>query len=158
MALISCSRWYVAKETSRRIQPEALPAGGGVVDGEAAFCGGINILDDFHDPNHGALASPRLDSEASRLAKRAIRHKMASAGVFIRYAHAGGLLARGPSLPDTFRRAAAMVDRVLRGARVADIAVERPPRFELVINLKTAAALELTLPSVLMSASQHIVR
>ena len=104
------------------------------------------------------LASPRLDSEASRLAKRAIRHKMASAGAFIRYAHAGGLLARGPSLPDTFRRAAAMVDRVLRGARVADIAVERPPRFELVINLKTAAALELTLPSGLMSASQQIVR
>ena len=104
------------------------------------------------------LASPRLESEASRLAKRAIRRKMASAGAFIRYAHAGGLLARGPSLPDTFRRAAAMVDRVLRGARVADIAVERPPRFELVINLKTAAALELALPSGLMSASQHIVR
>jgi putative ABC transport system substrate-binding protein len=104
------------------------------------------------------LAAPRLESEASRLAKRAIRHKMASAGAFIRYAHAGGLLARGPSLPDTFRRAAAMVDRVLRGANVADIAVERPPRFELVINLKTAAALELTLPSGLMSASEHIVR
>jgi len=104
------------------------------------------------------LASSRLESEARRLAKRAIRRKMASAGAFIPYAQAGGLLARGPSLPDAFRRAAAMVDRVLRGARVADIAVERPPRFELVINLKTAAALELTLPSGLVSASDHIVR
>ena len=58
----------------------------------------------------------------------------------------------------SLRTAAAIVYRVLRGARVADIAVERPPRFELVINLKTAAALELTLPSGLTSASQHIVR
>jgi putative ABC transport system substrate-binding protein len=103
------------------------------------------------------LASPRLESEAARLAKRAILRKMASAGAFIRYAHAGGLLARGPSLPDAFRRAAAMVDRVLRGARIADIAVERPPRFELVINLKTAAALELALPPGLLSSSDHVL-
>ena len=103
------------------------------------------------------LASPRLESEAARLAKRAILRKMASAGAFIRYAHAGGLLARGPSLPDAFRRAAAMVDRVLRGARIADIAVERPPRFELVINLKTAAALELALPPGLLSSSDYVL-
>ena len=104
------------------------------------------------------LASPRLESEATRLAKRALRRRLASAGAFIRYAHAGGLLSRGPSLPDAFRRAAATVDRLLRGARAADIAVERPPRFELVVNLRTAAALELRLSPALMSSADHIVR
>src|SRR5207245_10751231 len=104
------------------------------------------------------LASPRLESEATRLAKRALRRRLASAGAFIRYAHAGGLLSRGPSLPDAFRRAAATAERPLRGARAADIAVERPPRFELVVNLGTAAALELHLPPALMSSADHIVR
>jgi len=104
------------------------------------------------------LASPRLESEARRLAKRAIRRKMASVGAFIHYAHAGGLLARGPSLADAFRRAAAIVDRLLRGARAADIAIERPPRFELVVNVKTAVALDLQLPPAIMSGADHIVR
>jgi putative ABC transport system substrate-binding protein len=81
-----------------------------------------------------------------------------SAGAFIRYAQAGGLLARGPSLPDAFRRAAAMVDRVLRGARVADIPIERPPRFELVLNAKTAATLEVMLPANLVSNADYVLR
>ena len=105
-----------------------------------------------------ALASPRLEGEASRLAKRALRRKLASVGAFVRYAHAGGLLARGPSLADAFRRAAAIVDRLLRGARAADIAIERPPRFELVVNVKTAVALDLQLPPAIMSGADHIVR
>lgn len=104
------------------------------------------------------LASPRLEGDAARLAKRAIRRRVASAGAFIRYAQAGGLLARGPSLPDAFRRAAVMVDHLLRGARAADIPVERPPRFELVLNAKTAAMLDVSLSSRLLSSADHIVR
>ena len=104
------------------------------------------------------LASSRLQADSVRLAKRAIRRRVASAGAFVHYAHAGGLLARGPSLPDTFRRAAATVDRLLHGARAADLAVERPPRFELVLNARTAAALEMPLPPALLSSADHIVR
>lgn len=104
------------------------------------------------------LTSPRLAREARRLAKRALAHRLPSAGAFVPYARAGGLLARGPSRPDAFRRAAAVVDRLLRGARAAEIAVERPPRFELIVNLKTAAGLHLSLPSALMSRADHIVR
>jgi putative ABC transport system substrate-binding protein len=104
------------------------------------------------------LGSPRLEGDATRLAKRAMRRKIASAGSFIRYAHAGGLLARGPSLPDAFRRAAATVDRLLRGARAGDIAVERPPRFELVLNAKTAAALQVPLSSRVLSSADQVVR
>ena len=104
------------------------------------------------------LTSPQLQADATPLAKRAIRRKVASAGAFVRYAQVGGLLARGPSVPDTFRRAGATVDRLLRGARAADLAVERPPRFELVLNARTAAALEVPLPPGLLSSADHIIR
>ena len=104
------------------------------------------------------LTSPQLQADAAPLAKNALRRKVASAGAFIRYAHAGGLLARGPSVPDTFRRAAVTVDRLLRGARAADLAVERPPRFELLVNARAAAALEVPLPPSLLSTADHIVR
>jgi putative tryptophan/tyrosine transport system substrate-binding protein len=104
------------------------------------------------------LASSRLQADAARLAKRAMLRRLPSAGAFVRYAQAGGLLARGPSLADAFRRAAVTVDRLLRGAHAAEIAVERPPRFELVINAKTAATLDIALPPNLLSNADHIIR
>ena len=104
------------------------------------------------------LASPRLQADATRLAKRAMRRKLVSGGSFVRYAQAGGLLARGPMQADTFRRAATMVDRLLRGARAADLSVERPPRFELLLNVKTAAALEIAVPPALLSSADQIIR
>jgi putative ABC transport system substrate-binding protein len=70
---------------------------------------------------------------------------------------AGGLLSYGPSFPDLFRRAAELVDKILRGTKPADIPVEQPTKFDLVINLKTANALGLTIPHNLLVLADEVI-
>jgi putative ABC transport system substrate-binding protein len=75
------------------------------------------------------------------------------------HVEAGGLMAYGPNIPDLFRRAATYVDRILKGANPADLPVEQPTRFELVVNLHAAKLLGLAIPqSVLLRADQVIER
>jgi putative ABC transport system substrate-binding protein len=73
------------------------------------------------------------------------------------YVRAGGLMAYGPNLADIFRRAASYVDRVLKGVTAGDLPVEQPTRFEFLINLRTAQALGLTIPSSLLARADEVI-
>jgi putative ABC transport system substrate-binding protein len=101
--------------------------------------------------------SPFTYRQRDRLIDLAIRYRLASIQPFPPAGREGALVAYGPDYADLYRRAASYVDRVLKGTKPADLPVEEPAKFELVINLKTAKALGLTVPrSLLLQADQVI--
>ena len=100
---------------------------------------------------------PLLASETRRIVDFAISARLLTIFDDRSYVDAGGLMSYGPNLPAQHRRAAYYVDKILKGAKPADLPVEQPTKFELVINLKTAKALGITIPqSVLLSADEVI--
>jgi putative ABC transport system substrate-binding protein len=74
------------------------------------------------------------------------------------YVEAGGLMSYGPDYADLFRRAADMVDKILRGTNPGDIPVEQPNKFDLAINVKTAATLGLTIPQKLLAIADEVIK
>jgi len=76
---------------------------------------------------------------------------------FREWVAAGGLMSYGTNFPDLYRRAAEFVDKILRGAKPADIPVEQPTRFDLVINLTTAKVLGLTVPPTLLALANEVI-
>jgi len=87
----------------------------------------------------------------------AAKNRMPAAYGYVEYAEAGGLLSYGPSLGDQYRRATAYVDKILKGAKPAELPVEQASRFELAINLKTAKALGLKIPSSILQRADRII-
>jgi putative ABC transport system substrate-binding protein len=96
-------------------------------------------------------------SNRTRLAELAVTHRLPTIFPFREHADAGGLMSYGVNLADLFRRAAGFVDRILKGAKPADLPVEQPTKFELVINLRTAKALGLTIPPSVLARADEVI-
>src|SRR5205085_148826 len=97
------------------------------------------------------LATPRA-------AELAVQHHLPAVSLFRAFAHAGGLMSYGASEAEAYRRTAAYVDRILKGAKPAALPVEQPTKFEFVINLKTAKTLGLTIPPMLLFQADEVIR
>src|SRR6478736_4369632 len=103
------------------------------------------------------LSDAMLNSHRTRLADLAARSRLPAAYGVRESVEAGGLMSYGPSFLDLFRRSAAYVDKILKGAKPADLPVDQPTEFELVINLKTAKALGLTIPQSVLLRAHHVI-
>jgi len=100
---------------------------------------------------------PLLNAYRVRVNTLALAARLPTIHGLREYVEAGGLMSYGPNLPALFRRAADFVDKILRGARPADIPVEQPTKFDLVINLTTAKALGLTVPRSLLASADEVI-
>ena len=104
------------------------------------------------------LSTPMFASERRRLVDLAAKNRLPTVFSFRVYVDAGGLMSYGPNTADLFRRAATYVDRILKGAKPADLPAEQPTKFELVINMKTAKALGLTIPQSLLGRADEVIQ
>jgi putative ABC transport system substrate-binding protein len=104
------------------------------------------------------LTAPVVFSSLGRIAELTHRSRMPSITPFSTYASAGGLMAYGPDFPSMWRQLAVYVDRVLRGARAGDLPVERPSKISLIINLKTARHIGLTVPQSLVFRADEVIQ
>ena len=103
------------------------------------------------------LGSPMFFNERRRLVDLAAKNRLPAVYGFREVVNAGGLMAYGPNTDDLFRRAATYVDKILKGAKPGDLAVEQPTKFYLVINLTTARALGLTIPQTLLQRADQLI-
>jgi putative ABC transport system substrate-binding protein len=104
------------------------------------------------------FGDPFTSTHQRRILDFAAKSQLLALYFWREFVEAGGLMSYGPSLPDMFRRAAYYVDRILKGAKPADLPVEQPTKFELVINLKAAKALGLTIPPALLFQADEVIK
>jgi putative ABC transport system substrate-binding protein len=100
---------------------------------------------------------PIFMSKTSRIVELAASHKLPAIYELREFVAIGGLMSYGADLKDLLRRAASYVDKILKGAKPADLPVEQPTKFQLVVNLKTAQALGLTIPTVILAGADEVI-
>jgi putative tryptophan/tyrosine transport system substrate-binding protein len=103
------------------------------------------------------LADAIFTNQVRQIAELTVQRRLPSVWTVSEYAEAGGLMVYSPNLVDLERRAATFVDKILKGAKPSDLPVEQPSKFDLIINLKTAKALGLTIPSSLLLRADQVI-
>ncbi len=139
---------------ARALGVELLPlevSGPGEFDGAFAMMANerVGALFVFGDPMFGV--------HRARLAELAVQYRLPAMHTNRPHVEAGGLMCYGPSFSDLWRRAAAYVDKILRGARPADLPVEQPTKFELIINLRTAKAIGVEIPQSMLLRADEVI-
>jgi putative ABC transport system substrate-binding protein len=104
------------------------------------------------------LGNAMFTNERRRLVDLAAKNRLPGMYPWREFVDAGGLMAYGANLADLHRRAATYVDKILKGAKPGDLPVEQPTKFELVVNLKTAKALGLTIPPSVLARADEIIQ
>ena len=87
-----------------------------------------------------------------------MQHRLPAISLFRRFADAGGLMSYGPNQADYYKRVPVYIDKILKGAKPADLPIEQPTKFDLVINLKTAKTLGLTVPQSLLVRADELIQ
>jgi putative ABC transport system substrate-binding protein len=145
---------YEAAAKSSRISLESLSVRGPTPDLETAF----RTAAAKHVGAVITLSNIVLDPYPEQIAELAIKHKLPSMGERPRYVDAGGLISYTAHEADLYRRAAVYVDKILKGAKPADLPVEQPTKFDLVINLKTAKQIGLTIPPNVLAGADRVIK
>ena len=101
---------------------------------------------------------PLFGSQRSRIVDFVARRRLPSMFFYRDFVDAGGLMSYGPSFPDSYRRAATYVDKILKGAKPADLPVEQPTKFEFIINLKAAKQIGLTIPPNVLARADKVIK
>jgi putative tryptophan/tyrosine transport system substrate-binding protein len=156
------------------MQPRQLRLAGPVVEAAARSLGleivrlEVRVVDDIEPALDAAakdrvgalltLSSPFFNAEKQRIVSLAAKLRLPAMYEARDFTEAGGLLSYGPDIFDVFRRAAGYVDKILKGARPADLPVEQPTKVELVINLKTAKALGIAIPQSLLLRADEVIQ
>jgi ABC-type uncharacterized transport system substrate-binding protein len=104
------------------------------------------------------ILSPFVTLHSKRIVELALKHNLPGMYPTRQFAEEGGLMAYGPLIADLYRRAASQMDKILKGAKPADIPVEQPTKFELVINLKTAKQIGLTIPPNVLARADKVIK
>jgi putative ABC transport system substrate-binding protein len=103
------------------------------------------------------LVNPMFNVQRGHIIERAAKHRLPAIYEWKEFVRSGGLLSHGADVQDIYRRAAGFVDKILKGAKPADLPVEGPTRFDLAVNLKTAKALGLTIPPALLQRADQVI-
>jgi len=148
---------HVFKETESAAQTLGIEVQSLEVRGPDDFNNVFEAVRQNHPDALIAVEDPLTNSYLSQIANFAAANKLPAIFGFREFVDAGGLMAYGANLADLFRRAAAYVDKILRGAKPAELPIQQPTKFELVINLKTAKALGLIVPPTLLARADEVI-